>query len=271
MSVTAATKVYAVIGDPVSHSLSPVLHNAWIADHQLDAVYVALSLKSDDPVAAIRALNGFAGLNVTVPHKEAAAKAAVRSEGQVANVLRREDDGTLSGFNTDGLGFLDSLAEGAPDWRSKVRRVLILGAGGAALGIGQALSPYVDTIHIANRTAARGEQTAAAIPNGRTARWDDLERAFGHADLIVQTTTLGMADQPEMDWPVALCRPNAIIADIVYRPLETPLLAAARACGLTAIDGLGMLIHQGARAFELWFGIKPDVAKARQRLLAALA
>jgi shikimate dehydrogenase len=152
-----------------------------------------------------------------------------------------------------------------------VRRVLILGAGGGALGLGQALSPYVDTIHFANRTAARGEQTAAAIPNGRTTRWDDLERAFGHADLIVQTTTLGMADQPEMDWPVALCRPNAIIADIVYRPLDTPLLQAARARNLIAIDGLGMLIHQGARAFELWFGIQPDVAKARQRLLAALA
>lgn len=271
MSITAATKVYGVIGDPVSHSLSPVMQNGWIADHGLDAVYVALPLKSDDPVTAIKALSGFAGLNVTVPHKEAAAKAATRCEGAVANVLRREEDGTLSGFNTDGVGFLDSLAEGAPDWRAPTRRVLILGAGGAALGIGQALSPHVDTIHFANRTAERGEQTAAAIPNGRTTRWDDLERAFGHADLVVQTTTLGMADQPEMQWPVALCRPNAIVADIVYRPLDTALLIAARERRLTAIDGLGMLIHQGARAFELWFGIKPDVAKARQRLLAALS
>ncbi|MEQ1490095.1 MAG: shikimate dehydrogenase [Terricaulis sp.] len=271
MSITAATKVYGVVGDPVGHSLSPVMHNGWIADHGLDAVYVALPLKSDDPVAAIKALSGFAGLNITVPHKEAAAKAATRSEGVVANVLRREDDGSLSAFNTDGLGFLDSLADGAPDWRTRARRVLILGAGGGALGIGQALSPFVDTIHFANRTAERAEKTAAAIPNGRTTRWDDLERAFGHADLIVQTTTLGMADQPEMAWPVSLCRPNAIVADIVYRPLETPLLAAARARRLTAIDGLGMLIHQGARSFDLWFGIKPDVAKARQRLLAALA
>lgn len=271
MSITAATKVYGVIGDPVAHSLSPVMQNGWIADHGLDAVYIALPLKSEDPVNAIKALSGFAGLNVTVPHKEAAAKAAARSEGLVANVLRREEDGTLSAFNTDGLGFIDSLTESAADWRSKVRRVLILGAGGAALGIGQALSPFVDTIHFANRTAARGDQTAAAIPNGRTTRWDDLERAFGHADLIVQTTTLGMADQPEIDWPVSFCRPNAIIADIVYRPLDTPLLQAARGRGLVAIDGLGMLIHQGARAFELWFGIKPDVAKARERLLVALA
>lgn len=270
MSITAATKAYAVIGDPVAHSLSPVMQNGWIADHGLDAVYVALPLKSADPVAAIGALTGFAGLNITVPYKEAAAKAATRSEGPVANVLRREDDGTFSGFNTDGLGFLDSVSERAPDWRGRVGRVLIVGAGGGALGIGQALSPFVDTIHFANRTAERAEQTASAIPNGRTTRWDDLERAFGHADLIVQTTTLGMAGQPEMAWPVSFCRPNAIIADIVYRPLDTPLLSAARERGLMTIDGLGMLIHQGARSFDIWFGIKPDVAKARQRLLAAL-
>lgn len=270
MTITAATKVYAIIGDPVEHSHSPLMHNAWIADHGLDAVYVALPLKSADPVAAIRALTGFAGLNVTVPHKEAAAKAAARSAGAVANVLRREEDGSFSAFNTDGQGFLDSLAETVPDWRSRVRRVLILGAGGAAVGIGEALSPFVDTIHFANRTAARGEAAASPIPNARTTRWDDLERAFGHADLVVQTTTLGMADQPEMAWPVSFCRPSAIVADIVYRPLETELLRAARARGLATVDGLGMLIHQGARAFEIWFEMNPDTAKARERLLAAL-
>jgi shikimate dehydrogenase len=271
MTITAATRVYAVVGDPVEHSLSPVMHNGWIADHGLDAVYVALPLKSENPVAALRALTGFAGLNVTVPHKEAAAKAAARSEAAVANVLRREEDGSFSAFNTDGAGFLDSLTESAADWRGQVRRVLILGAGGAALGIGQALSPFVDTIHFANRTPARAEQTAAAIANGRTMRWDDLERGFGHADLVVQATTLGMADQPDIEWPVSFCRPNAIVADIVYRPLDTDLLRAARERGLKTVDGLGMLIHQGARSFELWFGIKPDAAKARERLVAALA
>jgi shikimate dehydrogenase len=270
MKITAATRVYAVVGDPVEHSLSPLMHNAWIADHGFDAVYVALPLKSDDPVAAIRALSGFAGLNVTVPHKEAAAKAAARSAGAVANVLKREEDGTFSAYNTDGQGFLDSLAMSVPEWRSRVRRVLVVGAGGAAVGIGQALSPFVDTIHFANRTAARGEEAASLIPNARTTRWDDLERAFGHADLIVQTTTLGMADQPEMAWPVSFCRPSAIVADIVYRPLETDLLRAARTRGLATVDGLGMLIHQGARSFEIWFETKPDVAKARQWLLAAL-
>lgn len=270
MKITAATKVYALIGDPVGHSLSPIMHNGWIADHGFDAVYVALRLQSEDPERAIRALNGFAGLNVTVPHKEAAAKAAARANGGVANVLRREEDGTFSAFNTDGQGFLDSLSESAPGWRGRVRRVLILGAGGAAIGIAQALSPFVDTIHFANRTAARGEAAAALVANARTTRWDDLERAFGHADLIVQTTTLGMTDQPEMEWPISFCRPSAIIADIVYRPLETEMLRASRARGLVAIDGLGMLIHQGALSFELWFGVKPDAGKARERLLAAL-
>jgi len=152
-----------------------------------------------------------------------------------------------------------------------VQHVLIVGAGGAALGIAKALSPHVSAIEIANRTASRAEETAAAIPNGRALRWSELERGFAGADLIVQTTTLGMSGEPTNDWPIAACKQNTIVADIVYRPLETDLLCAARAHGLATVDGLGMLIHQGARSFELWFGIKPDVAKARQSLVAALA
>jgi len=272
MSITAHTKVYGIVGDPVDHSLSPLMHNAWIADHGLDAIYIALPLKSANAVAAIRALKqlGFAGLNVTVPHKEAAARAADRSEAAVANVLRWEEDGALSAFNTDGPGFLDSLDEAAPRWRTGAPRVLIVGAGGAAQGIAQALSPHVATVHVINRTPERADAIAQSIPNGRTLRWDDLERGFGAADLIVQTTTLGFdgADSPE--WPLAVCKPTTIVADIVYRPLETPFLVAARQRGLVAVDGLGMLIHQGVRAFEIWFGVKPDAAKARERLLPEL-
>lgn len=272
MSITAATKLLAVIGDPVGHSLSPVMHNGWIADHGLDAVYTSLPLKSGVPAAALRALKqfGLMGANVTVPFKEAAAQAADRNDGSVANVLRWEGDGTVSAFNTDGPGFLDALTDAAQDWRGRVKRALILGAGGAALGIGQALSPHVDTVHFANRTAARGEAAATTLRNGRVLRWDDLERGFGAADLVVQATTLGMDGQPQREWPVGFCRPTAIVADIVYRPLETELLRAAQARGLTTVDGLGMLIHQGARSFELWFGVKPDAAKARERLIAAI-
>ena len=272
MTITAATQMLAVIGDPVAHSLSPLMHNGWIADHGLDAVYVALPLTGDDPVAALRALKrfGLTGANITVPHKEAAARAADRGESTVANVLCWEDDGSVAAFNTDGLGFLDSLSERAPDWRGRISRVLMLGAGGAARAIATALSPFVDTIHFANRTPERGEAAALSLSNGRALRWDDLERGFGAADLIVQATTLGMEGQPETDWPIANCRANAIIADIVYHPLQTPLLVGARARGLTTVDGLGMLIHQGARSFELWFGVRPDTVKARTRLLAAL-
>lgn len=272
MIITAKTKVFGVIGDPVSHSLSPIMQNGWIADHGIDAVYVALRLKAAHPVASIRALRGFGfgGLNVTVPHKEAAAQAADRSDVSAANVLCWNEDGFLLAFNTDGAGFLDALSESAPDWRTRVKRALIVGAGGAAAGIGQAISPFVDNVYFANRTHERGESAAAALANGRVLRWDDLERGFGAADLIVQTTTLGMEGQPQHEWPISVCRTSAIVADIVYRPLQTDLLRAAQARGLVTMDGLGMLIHQGARAFELWFGIKPDAAKARQRLIAAL-
>jgi shikimate dehydrogenase len=273
MNISSTTQVYGVIGNPVRHSLSPILHNAWIADHGLNAVYVALELKNENPIAALRALGSFGvrGANVTVPYKEAAARAAGATDLAVANVLRWDEMGGQSAFNTDGLGFVHALSESQPDWRARVKRVLVIGAGGAGQGIARALSPHADTLHIANRTPARADETAALIPNGRALRWEDLERGFGGADLIVQTTSLGMTGQPEQAWPVEMCRDGAIIADIVYRPLETPLLAAARSRGLATMDGLGMLIHQAALSFELWFGIMPDVAKARARLMAALA
>jgi len=204
-----------------------------------------------------------------VPHHEVFSAAADRSQGDVANVWRWELDGSVSAFNTDGEGFLDSLDEGAPGWRTRTSRALVLGAGGAARAIGAALSPYVDTIHFANRTPERAEAAALSVPNGRSLRWDDLERGFGAAELIVQATTLSMNDEA-YEWPIANVRAGAVVADIVYRPLQTGLLRAARERGLTIVDGLGMLIHQGVRSFELWFGIKPDAAKARARLLAAL-
>lgn len=273
MKITPATKVLGIIGDPVAHSLSPIMHNGWIEDHGLDAVYVALRLQSEDAEHDIRALKGlgFTGLNVTLPHKQAAAMAADRSDDVVANTLRWEPDGTLSAFNTDGAGFLDALTETAPDWAGRVRRVLIVGAGGAGLAISKALSPRVETVHFVNRSAGRAEAAAAALPNGGALPWEALEEGFADADLVVQATSLGLAGAEAPQWPAARCRDAAIIADIVYRPLETQLLRAARARGLVAMDGLGMLIHQGARAFELWFGVTPSAAKARARLEAALA
>jgi len=268
--ITAKTAVLAVIGDPVGHSLSPVMHNGWIEDHGLDAVYVALPFKSAAAAAALRGLKAarLKGLNITVPHKEAAALAADRSEAAVANTWRWERDGTVSAFSTDGGGFVDALTEAAPDWRDAVRQILILGAGGAAEGITHALKDRTPVI--ANRTRARAEALAATLPNARVADWAALDEEFARADLIIQTTTLGMSGAASPSWPVERCKRSAIVVDIVYRPLQTPLLEAARALRLITVDGLGMLIHQGARAFELWFGVKPDTQKARRRLLAAL-
>lgn len=273
MTITAATKVYAIIGDPVSQSLSPVMHNGWIADHGLDAAYVALPLKSEEPVAAIRTLSGLAGANVTAPHKEAAARAAGWPEGDVANVLRWESDGSLSAFNTDGVGFIDALEERVPDWRDQISKAVIIGAGGAALAIGRALETSVEQLSFVNRTRTRAEAAVATLTfvKADALPWSELEGAFASADLIVQTTTPGMAGMAPPTWPVEACKPSAIIADIVYRPPQTDLLRAANTRGLTTLDGLGMLIHQGARSFKIWFGIDPDVAKARARLVDALS
>lgn len=270
-AITAKTQVLALFGDPVGHSLSPVMHNGWFDDHGIDAVYLAIPLKSADPVAAFKAMKGLGlkGANVTVPHKEAAAAAADRTQAPVANVLRWEADGSVSAFNTDSVGLLGSLDESAPDWRQRVKTALIIGAGGGAYGVAAALAGKARLI-VANRTYSRAAALAEKFPDAGAAAWEALPACFSDADLIVQCTTLGMGANASPDWPLAHCRKGAIVADIVYRPLETPLLKAARAQGLTAVDGLGMLIHQGVAAFELWFGVCPDPASARRRMLAAL-
>jgi shikimate dehydrogenase len=270
------TRRYAVVGNPVSHSLSPLMHAGWLADHNVDADYIALKLESADPIGAIRNLGaqGFSGVNVTVPYKEAAAAAADFGAFTVANTLCWDERGAIWAYNTDGDGFIDALTEVVPDWRARVAKALILGAGGAAGGILQALRVSSDhniEFVIANRTRTRAEMLADNTERTLVGDWNDLGSLFASADIIVQTTTLGMNGNESPDWPVERCKPDAVIVDIVYRPLETPLLKAARARGLTAVDGLGMLIHQGARAFEIWFGIKPDTEKARARLLAALS
>jgi shikimate dehydrogenase len=241
-----------------------------MADYGIDATYEAHLLRSENPVAAIRGLSQFAGMNVTLPHKEAAAAAADKSETGVANVLRREPDGSLSAFNTDGLGFLDSLDEAVPGWRSRMNLALILGAGGAAQGIAGLLSLHVKTVAVSNRTRSRAEELASSLPNGAVREWAELSSGFAKADMIVQATALGMNGTQSPRWPFEVCGEGIIAVDIVYRPLETPFLAGARTHGLKTIDGLGMLIHQGALSFEIWHGIKPDVAKARARLEAAL-
>lgn len=278
--ITGKTSVLALLGNPVAHSLSPEMHAGWIADHGLDAAYVALPISHDAPESTIAALKrvGLKGVNITVPFKEAAAHAADRRDPLVeklaaANVLAWREDG-VHAFNTDARGFVASLEEAYPDWRTTSRTALVLGAGGAARGIAFGLAEAgVQSLLFANRTRSKAEhleQALAADCATQVFDWSDLPAAFAAADLIVNATSLGMKGQPAPDWPIQVAKPHAIICDAVYAPLETELLRAARGRGLAALDGLGMLIHQGALAFEIWFGIKPDAAAARRRLMAIL-
>ena len=273
--ITGATKVLAIFGNPVAHSLSPQMHNAWIADHGLDAVYVALPL-GGEAEATLRALGnvGLVGANVTVPFKEAAARAAdVQSEAVrtlgVANTLRRDQDGMLHAHNTDAEGARQAVVRahgaGACDGH-----VLVIGAGGAAPAVGFGLARRKLTF--INRTREKADRLATLAAThfdveARARDWSDLSDAVAHADIIANTSTLGMKGQADIDWPLDRAKEDAIVFDAVYAPLETTLLQKARARGMRTVDGLGMLIHQGALAFEIWFGIKPDAAKARERLL----
>lgn len=266
-----STRRFAVIGNPIAHSLSPEMHSAWIADHGIDASYERHLFEGDDAAFVAWAKTmPFDGANVTVPFKSAARRAATQSasDDDVANVLMWRGDEIIAA-NTDGVGFLASIDEATPGWRGKTRKALIIGAGGGATGVAGALAGEGVALTIVNRTKARADELAAAVGGG-AADWAALPGLLAEADLIVQTTTLGMSGGASPDWPVSRCKAGAIVVDIVYRPLETPLLKAARAQGLTAVDGLGMLIHQGALAFEMWFGVKPDTQKARARLLTIL-
>jgi len=269
----------ALFGDPVEHSLSPVMHNAWLREAGIPGAYAAMRIPVADAPAAFRGLRAMelTGANVTVPHKEIAAKSvdtldpAAKALNAV-NTLRWEADGAVSGFNTDAPGLIASLDESSVGWRSQTGAALVIGAGGAGRAAAWALAHAgVNRIMIVNRSADRAQAAAAATPRALPFPWAKLANQFEAADLIVNTTTLGMNHVAPMDWPIARAPNHAIVMDAVYAPLETPLLRAARARGMKTVDGLGMLIHQGALAFELWFGVKPDVSTARALLLEAIA
>jgi shikimate dehydrogenase len=274
MNISGKTAVYALIGAPVAASLSPAMHNAWLADHGIDVVYVALPVTDAEAVLAALPALGLAGCNVTAPFKEhAAAAARVRSplveRLGAANTLRIVD-GAIEAHNTDAPGFVDALNAAAPTWRDRTETALVLGAGGAARAIAAGLKEAgVTRLLFANRTRDKAEAAAAALI-ADVRDWSGLDGAFAEADLIVNATSLGMGGGA-VDWPVAACGAGALIVDAVYNPLQTNLLAQAEARGLTIVDGLGMLIHQGALAFEIWFNIRPDTTIARTRLLAVLA
>lgn len=254
---TGATRVAAIIGDPVRHSLSPVIHNAAFAAVGLDWVYVAFPVAKGaggGAVAAMRTL-GIDGLSVTMPHKEEAARVCDELSPRAAllrsvNTVARREDGALFGDSTDGEGFVRSL--GDEDVEIAGCRALVIGAGGAARAVALALVEGNAHVAIAARRVDAATE-AAAVSGATTASYEHLADAVRDADLVVNATPLGMAgERPPFD--VAALRTGQVVADLVYRPATTPLLAAATECGAQPIGGLGMLVHQAALAFTLWTG-----------------
>lgn len=272
--ITGTTRVAAVIGNPVRHSLSPALHNAAFAQLGLDWVYTAFDVSPGEAQAALDAMRtfGLGGLSVTMPHKEAVAS-AVDSLDPAADALRSvntvvpQSDGSLKGYSTDGAGFVASLA--AAGVAVSGRSVCVLGAGAAARSIIDALGRAgAERVAVVNRTAAAAQEAASlAGAAGIVGTTIDV----GDADVVVNATSVGMGDD-ELPCDLSLLRAGQVVADIVYHPRCTALLRAARAAGAVTVEGLGMLVHQAALQQQLWHGHLPDVAvmvAAAERELAA--
>ena len=266
-----------VIGWPAEHSRSPVLHGHWLRAHGIDGAFVKLAVAPGGLPAALRGLAalGFRGASVTAPHKQEAARLVDRLSPEAArlgavNLVTVAADGSLDGGNTDGFGFLASLAEADPGWRVDAGPVVVLGAGGAARAILGAVADAPE-IRLINRTPSRAETLVAAL-GGTAVAWELRVEALRGAALLVNATTQGMAGQPPLDLDLSALPRAALVCDIVYIPRETPLLAAARARGNRVVPGLGMLMHQARPSFASWFGVMPAVTPAlRAELEATLA
>jgi shikimate dehydrogenase len=264
-----------VIGWPVSHSRSPLIHGYWLQRYGIDGTYERHPVEPDNVANFLSTLRdrGFAGCNVTLPHKEAAFAAAsetrpaARAAG-AANTLWFEA-GRLVADNTDSAGFMNSLAAALPALQLGGATVSVLGAGGAARGIVFALLERgVGEVRIFNRTRDRAEAVAATFgPRVKPHDWSDRVDRSRDTSLLVNTTSLGMKGAGSLDLDVSALDSNCVVADIVYAPLETPLLAAARARGLVAVDGLGMLLYQAVPGFENWFGVRPEVTAELRTLI----
>jgi shikimate dehydrogenase len=269
------------MGWPVGHSLSPLLHGYWLTTHAIDGAYVPLAVKPEDFADAVRMLPklGFAGANVTIPHKQAA-MACVDELDEVAarigavNTIVVRRDGRLWGTNTDAYGFLENLKAKHPAWDPAAGPAVVIGAGGAARAVVVALlDAGVASVRLTNRSreradrlqsdlsaAARGEDRAS--PRIEVTDWDLRSVSLAGAGLLVNTASLGMTGQPALDLDLEHLPKDAAVYDIVYVPLETDLLKAARAAGHPTIDGIGMLLHQARPGFAAWFGIEPVVNQA---------
>lgn len=262
-------KLAGVMGWPVAHSRSPIIHNHWIRQYSLHAAYGHFTVEPHrvgEAIHGLRAL-GLAGCNITIPHKVEAMQFVdvihpLAQRIGAINCVVVQEDGQLAGYNHDGYGFIHSLLEAQPHWRADTGPIVVLGAGGASRAI---LVSLIDggakEIRLINRTRANAEQLADEFgPVIRVMDWSEKEAALDQAVLLVQTTNQGMHGEPPLDLNLMNLPSSALVADIIYTPLETPLLAQARMRGNDTVNGLGMLLHQARPAFASWFGVDPQVS-----------
>ncbi len=264
------------MGWPVMHSRSPMIHNHWFEQHQLKGTYVPLAIKPETLAAALRALHplGFAGCNLTIPHKQAAMKivdqvdAAAQRIGAISCVTVKPD-GRLVGSNNDAFGFIRNIKQAQPAWRADTGPIVVIGAGGGARAVCWGLlQEGAREIRLVNRTLSRAQDMAQEFgPQIKACAWSDRTDVMAGAAMVVNTTSSGMVGQPALDVSLERLPKSALVTDIVYIPLETPLLAAARLRGNPTVDGLGMLLHQGPLAWKAWFGIEPTVTPALRALV----
>jgi shikimate dehydrogenase len=265
-----------LIGWPVKHTRSPLVHRYWLAEYGIDGDYVAVAVEPARAAGFFSAFaeSGFVGGNVTVPHKETAFRAVKDCDDnakalKAVNTIWLEDQ-RLIGCNTDAFGFLANLDQATPGWSRQGETALVLGAGGAARAVVWALlGRGFDPVVVVNRTVERAEMIAIDLgPRVRPASWETIGDWLPRTRLLVNSTSLGMAANPPLVVDLKPLPRDAVVQDLVYVPLETPLLRQARSLGLTAVDGLGMLLHQAVPGFEKWFGRRPEVT---ERLRAHVA
>jgi shikimate dehydrogenase len=270
--------IAGVMGFPVLHSRSPKIHNYWFAKYALSGTYVPLEIRPNGLAAALRALAplGFAGCNLTIPHKEAALEIVDRVDplarriGAV-NCVAVAADGSLEASNTDGFGFIESILEAQPDWRAETGPIVVIGAGGGARAVLVSLADRgAHEIRLVNRTPERACALAHEFgPPVVAVAWSERNAALAGAAMLVNTTSQGMAGTPALDLALEELPGAALVADIIYVPRETPLLAAARRRGNRTVNGLGMLLHQARPAFHAWFGVMPEVTADLRAMIDA--
>lgn len=266
----------AVMGWPISHSRSPILHNYWFRKHELAGTYVPLAIKPENLAAALRALHplGFAGCNLTIPLKQNAmtivddVDTVAKRIGAISCVVVRPD-GSLAGTNNDWYGFIHNLKQARPRWRANAGPAVVLGAGGGSRAVCYGLmAEGAKEIRLVNRTLARAQAIAAEFGGPiQPLPWDSRHDALEGAAMVVNATSQGMVGQPALDVRLDKLGRSALVADIIYIPLETPFLTAARKRGNRIVNGLGMLLHQGRPAWKAWFGIEPKVTPELRKMV----